>query len=529
MANATINIIKGVVKKIILNPDILDNEVNEISELSGKSEVFVKSLPRNSLIAEKTSEGDNKDILCFPFFSSHFSLPAKIGETIWILDDTSSEGTENDKDVHYYWISRVHGNNISEDANHSHYDRRLLFDYKNEVTNKNDNSIVKLPDFNNGADLPNESSSTIKEDFKSLLNSTNSSLSLKEPIPRYTKFPGEFILQGSNNTLISLGTDRGFGLEDYEENDFNPDYLIDPQEKSGAIDIVAGRSLINSEDPDNNEEDPDINTFENCLKINKEGTSYSIIKNTSGESENLKDSYAYTENRVSNISEGSPDFIHDYSRIYISMNSDCDSKLGLNLNFTPDIHKSYNEDKTLDTQNEILTKDLVPNSAFVTIKSDEIRIISRDNIPTRTDDDPSDGSIILLKEGIPPENFQNPGTRSSIMMLDDGFLSIDGSKILIGNSNLISENNGESNQVFIGHSATEPLVLANKLESRLNEVLDAIKNLADIVKNHTHPTGIGPTGTTADQLANLDSFENNVNNPIREALHEIKSKIAKTL
>ena len=62
-----------------------------------------------------------------------------------------------------------------------------------------------------------------------------------EPTPRMTKRPGDFVLQGSNNTSICLGIDRGFdhAVRPSEQKSSNSSDA--PVEKAGSIDIVAGR------------------------------------------------------------------------------------------------------------------------------------------------------------------------------------------------------------------------------------------------------------------------------------------------
>ena len=41
-----------------------------------------------------------------------------------------------------------------------------------------------------------------------------------EPVPRFTKRPGDFVIQGSNNTLISLGEERGWLVHHLDSIDF---------------------------------------------------------------------------------------------------------------------------------------------------------------------------------------------------------------------------------------------------------------------------------------------------------------------
>ena len=75
---------------------------------------------------------------------------------------------------------------------------------------------------------------------------------IPEAVPRYSKREGEFIIQGSNNTLISLGTsieplDEGtdekeaFESEDGEGSNLGSYSMSGGSEHTGAIDIVVGR------------------------------------------------------------------------------------------------------------------------------------------------------------------------------------------------------------------------------------------------------------------------------------------------
>ena len=57
-----------------------------------------------------------------------------------------------------------------------------------------------------------------------------------ESVPRFRKRPGDIALEGSNNTLIVLGTDR---KDDLKKTDF--------KESAGTIDIVAGRGQSKKE------------------------------------------------------------------------------------------------------------------------------------------------------------------------------------------------------------------------------------------------------------------------------------------
>ena len=99
---------------------------------------------------------------------------------------------------------------------------------------------------------------------------------IQEPVPQYSKQPHEMVIQGSNNTLITMG--------------------VDGQEtEAGTIDIVVGRgapNIVTSQRP-----------FSDGLDV--------------------------PDKTVIDEAEGQRDFGADKARIYVSMKKDSDANFGL--------------------------------------------------------------------------------------------------------------------------------------------------------------------------------------------------------
>ena len=85
----------------------------------------ISKIPRNSYLARRISNShdqisaDTDQVLLWPFFSSHFSLPLKVGETVWCIFDREMVDQG-------WWITRIHSDEDGEDLSFSCYDRRYL-------------------------------------------------------------------------------------------------------------------------------------------------------------------------------------------------------------------------------------------------------------------------------------------------------------------------------------------------------------------------------------------------------------------
>jgi hypothetical protein len=501
-----------VLKENILNTLLNDSE----KKISDKKNIhLLKDLPRNSIVAQLVNE--NSRIIAIPFFSSHLGFPLKQGETVWIYKEENTD-SDNAKRIEYFWLSRIHGMNFYEDTNYTHDERKYLRRYEDkkgidlsteiDMLENGYSEKTTIAQFNDGEVYNTQSGNLSGGKGKINIKKTPLNISGKhifEDVPRFTKHPGDLILQGSNNTLIKLGIDEGYPSNFSLFEASSPLAYKENKKYSGTIDIVAGRAAISKEyltikkytDYHLNKEDflkgKNVTTkaFRNGMNV---------IYNEKKLLENLKDTDYYLENNYENIAEGDTDFFTDISRLYISEYSTGDQLLNIN-----NVYTATNDKKAIKI-NSIKSS----GKGFVIAKSDEIRIIAREksfNL-TRENDIPFNsnidnlfsqgGAIRLIKEG-------NDENIAYLCLENDGVVSLNGSKIILGDENKIKEN-GKSENVYIGHNAKEPLVLGyflkNKLENFMNEVCKSLilvsKNLDEINKkynSHTHPYA-GVAGNT---------------------------------
>ena len=472
--------------------------------------------PRNTVIGRPLSETTNPIQpgtgylqVFYPFFSSHLSLPVKPGESVWVFE---SGGIS-------YWVTRVSQPLNSEDPNFTHPDRKALPvrpapikttkgtpGEVEEIKVSEDNEISRIPNFPNGHEFKaraTDNPSPAADDFKPPKNeklypqgllrypfnhdhpsksqyeiiyeeNRNDSQIQYEPVPRITKKPGDMIIQGSNNSSIVLGVEDGswdaFARPDGTNSVVS---LQDASPASGMIDLVAGRGRIH--------QDFDA---EEILEKNPAAltTRPRVIKNIRENVETDKNVGLDTDiagdgGHLIDAAEGDPDFVHDASRVFVSMKSVPDDLLH---------PEGYNYPKTVasgDPNNTEIVTEFAQPSASIIVKSDEVRIVARKKLV----DDPItgspeiNGSIKIIKEGVEDED------QACIMMQPDGTILIDSPKVVITGGGLAgTAAHGAGTQLSLGRGATEPIVLGHELVG----VLTAIINVLD---NHIHPSAAGPT------------------------------------
>lgn len=171
---------------------------------------LVNLIPRNSIIGYNLSSADaisdKSPELFFPFFSGHLSLPLKPGESVWTIRDQNGRG---------YWLSRKVSFRQVEDLNYTVASRELNVARKDSIDpdqknlTQDENNYFK----NLIATIPDEGNSPISVDDMVAESIAYKEEFIGEPVPSYSKKCGDLVLQGSNNTLISLGTDRSFKKE----------------------------------------------------------------------------------------------------------------------------------------------------------------------------------------------------------------------------------------------------------------------------------------------------------------------------
>lgn len=485
---------RAVVIDVIFKHDAIDDKRKaELSELITNPELLNRA-PRNSIIAQIISNaaarrGDAYAIF-FPMLP-HISQPVKPGEQVWVMFENPDRST-----THGFWLSRIVEPSDVDDPNFTHADRK--FDDRSELTTiekslqKNGVSIeLGKPGFPNGANTPESFTLENPAGYEDInKKAIADKVFKKEPIPRFTKRPGDLVLEGSNNTLIVLGDDRvGPSVEGKGISSSKPSTDIDGF--SGTIDIVVGRGR---EIP-SPESKPELTAAPNII-------------NSRGQVETDKVSNQNTR-------EGDPDFVKDSSRIYVSMNTRGDTNFNLTGEKMPKI-VGGNDPVTVD------------QGSFIVAKSDNVRIIARQ------DDNAAggaiNGSIRIIKEGVPDD--ESGKGRGAIIIEPDGTVVVDGPHIIIG-SNALEKDFGAGEHVYIGRDAIEPLVLGDTLRSILEEYAGNIQKAADGLASFTAtPVSMdGGAAVLSALIAALSKFKSDVKTATDDLVSdipEIRSKIAKT-
>lgn len=351
-----------VVVEVIFDPTELDAQrLNDIEEKYGISGANLTNMPYNTVIAKRANDltsAHERFHYLFPFFPQHMMLPVNAGEHVWAFFE---QGKKIDNG---FWMCRISEPRNVDDLNFTHADRK--FQASNEAKDSADlfngpENVV--PGFENGptaldangnlvSSHVGTSYGTSSKSYEEILKQSDSAkVTDFEEVPRHRKRPGDFALQGSNNTLINLGTDRTGRTSEYVSEDgkhASGKPQRDQREKAGSIDIVAGRGQ-------------------------GDATKATVVANSLGRSETVKN--------VSNekTTEGDPDFELDLSRVYVSMKTDVDG--AFQVNFSSRVE---------------------PGPAVV-IKTDHIRLIARDTMKLFVQpyaDAPQDECAgVLVKDG----------------------------------------------------------------------------------------------------------------------------------
>ena len=333
--------VRFVVSEVITDSiGLTDEKKRELRKRFNSTLEFLDDAPNNSVIAKPVRGGSEKlsyPILLYPFFS-HINFPLKVGEHVWAMFEFV-----NDRSLGY-WMSRIVEPKTVNDVNYTHADRKYQSGFKKSLKEKvGAEEFDDVPDFLNGLGYP--SSYTLEQSggenaYDELQKIADASkVHTYEPVPRFRKRPGDHIIEGSNNTLIVLGQDRGsepstIGI------DGNTISLPESDQSTGAgsIDMVVGRGSSPSTAP-------------------------LVIQNTRKQFETNKEPQRFGD-EVANITEGDPDFINDLSRILITMSTLPDERLGFVPSF-PNLFPTSGDNE--------------PHPAIIT-KSDQIRIVARRDI-----------------------------------------------------------------------------------------------------------------------------------------------------
>lgn len=533
--DATAVLIKGVVEEIIYAPETFDFESFEPRVSDPKS---FSDVPANSLlvriITQQEYKSSGKLTLCHPLFPQHLQMPIKVGEHVFLFRYGKIG----------YWVARVPDVRTVEDVNYSHGDRRHMHAPNTESTvdqaNQASGDEAKQTGiFNDGGGSEDQVNFSPDDSYEKILESstTNNSIT-KEPVPFFLKRPGDLVLQGSNNTLICLGQNRGWTKKD---EDFEATNAIYEEEKlqSGAIDLVVGRGRYQPDNPANDSSDGDdpirtsartmVNTNEGQLEANR----MSVI------------------NEVPlSLIEGDPDYEYDAARFNISMKASYDEQFFINKDISdkdilPTVTK-WPDDAApgSETDGRGDGSPINPESdqSYSILKSDQIRIVARrqeESVNGLKDGiEEINGSIKIIKEGV--RNSEEGNGQAVIIMQPDGTIMIDGPTVIIGSGHAdLEKGNGLGTQIVLGRGAVEPIVLGNVLKDLLDEHFNDIKSHLDNLKTHLssgfdthfHPTGVGPSGPptvpSVSFATNIDATKAAIDGSI-DSLITTLSKYGKT-
>ena len=350
-----------VVLDVVFDPQMVDVDKVNYWEALGVSNIkFARFPPRNAIIGQRISDGlssaSERPMILYPFFPSHLALPCKPGEHVWVMFEAPG-AIKMDMG---YWFCKISEIGYVEDVNHTHAPRSFEPSFLPGTKDKHSGSDETIYEFRNGKVGETEGQRyTIPETAvlrdgrgaepdayeKLLTQSDASKVTNYESIPRYRKRPADLALEGSNNTLIVLGTDRANTVAIKTFTEANSARGIVPSlpdsdinKKSGAIDIVVGRG-----------------------QVPETGGETVTSKKVSDGSE-FKEELQKAPGKVK-PAEGDPDYINDKSRILVSQQTKVDEKFQID---------DYNK-QTYNISSGLATGGVV-------IKSDKIRIIARQDV-----------------------------------------------------------------------------------------------------------------------------------------------------
>jgi hypothetical protein len=364
--------VRMVVLEVISDPNegLDDNKIAFWSSTLGVSNIrYAKILPRNTIIAQPI-RSDVPPMFLFPFFPSHLALPCKPGEFVWAMfEDPSNTAADM-----AYWFGKITEPHTIDDVNHTHGPRihepsldvgtKDLHDSggKPEVWNELRNGPVNLmgktktratvaTEYYVYGPLGASGSIGAEDAFEKLVTETDAAkITQYESVPRFRKRPGDVAIEGTNNSLIVLGTDRTGPVATYKGKVPEPSIPAgDVVGSAGSIDIVAGRGQTS--------DTGGVPVPTTSIVTASEGAKGKEIKKEISKSrDDLK------------AREGDPDLKNDRSRVLISQRTKVDK------NFS--IEKLSAEIKT----GNAAIKDDPDGDAAVVIKTDKIRLIARSDV-----------------------------------------------------------------------------------------------------------------------------------------------------
>lgn len=380
--------LKIVILEVISDPSTLDDTKISyyVNELGLTNVDAVRSAPRNSVIGRRIMAPDcgasESVMVWYPFFPPSMSFPAKPGEHVWaILENPDAKSNDIG-----YWMCKIVQPNFVEDVNYTHADRQFEKSFFPGLANSFTGNTTPVYEFRNGVvdylqDQRYTNPDTVSlpgddDTYKNILTESDACyVTWYEPVPRYKKRPADTAFEGSNNTLIVLGTDRTGAIATYKSD---PTYGQEPSipdadiftDGAGMIDIVAGRGQTSAT----------AGTSVDNKIIGKELAKHptSVVPN-----------------------EGDPDLVHDRSRLLVVQQSNVDINFNLDSFFTTGLWRGKMSDPS------------VKSTGGVVLKSDRVRIIGRSSVALVTTGQGARDANGMLIDNDNNDNWATIGIKSS--------------------------------------------------------------------------------------------------------------------
>jgi len=454
-----------------------------------KIKLSLSVLPSSTLICVNTSQKEkNKNVESYsvsvPLFSSHFSVPLKIEEEVFILKDKSNSSSINIVDS--YWISRPHNLNISENTNYSrNHDLENLELIDKLLPSQLDTFDKDLKTKSNNFSLNTRTENSVNKNINTFKFNTS---------PVYRSSLTQTSIKGSDNTVIQLGNTKKSGNiklisglhESVSYNFINEFSLKDPEyeNKIKYYNLYTKDFSLKDKTPyfyfyddENNRQSklpinnlklniPEEDDFIEITGIDK--TEYTNNLKKEYNMEGIFDDFSKIE-ILSNDNKAS-DF---YDR---SFSFDKDTNL---LNIKNEITSSKKQTVTGSINIKYFKNDIFlqgnDNLPSINLISTNLRFLSKPKITDQgegADINNESGEILFLKNSFNKENT------ARINITKESNILIDGKNILIGSVNRESNfKNGEGSLVMLGPSETmESLVLGYQLKDMLLELFNINKN-----------------------------------------------------
>ena len=460
----------GIVVDVIENPRIYFSDSNRRNALKSTLSIddkkfnMVEKTPKNSIVCQIIDLGQNEfnssQLICFPFFPPHLSLPIKPGEHVWIVRETTGDISR------FYWMCRKHSAYHVDNLNLNVHEREVslynsIEEYK--VTKKElEENTVRFNNF----DFPNFARSGVGipslDKIKIFKNSHAFQGLTTEPVPELTKNCGDLLLQGSNNAAIHITEEKfskdinslraRYPAESFTtgENDSNVNRIP----FSPAIDICVARKkkelniakdLIDIRNAEEELQAIDDSFGSSLGPVNVSSEGMHFIKNHHKDS----DLETYEINKMPEYIKDAEDYnlLQDYdfnikncgSRIYLSNNCDIDDV--------------FNIGSASDAEELIFKR---YGGAIFSAYSEHTRLIS-------------DGTFRVVNSF---ETEESSG--STYIEIDDaGFVSIGSLK-----GDVASEG-GEAIK-----AGMQPFVKGDELESLLDRLITELEDIIDILNDN---------------------------------------------